>query len=123
MFIAGSIRNLLHHNWLFLLSNLLEKRYMTIASSVFFLVSGFLGGFVYRAILKYFASKQSVRGRTKNIGTPDRLLRAAFGAGLLVLAFLFASPLLFVFAGFCFFEALFSWCGLYAALGKNTCPL
>jgi Na+-transporting NADH:ubiquinone oxidoreductase subunit NqrB len=33
------------------------------------------------------------------------------------------NPLLIFFSGFLFFEALFSWCGLYAALGKNTCPL
>ncbi len=96
---------------------------MTLIISIVYIALGFLFGFIYRAILKYFASKQSVRGRTNNIGTPDRLLRAAFGVGLLIWALLSASPLLFVFAGFCFFEALFSWCGFYAALGKSTCPL
>ena len=96
---------------------------MTFIAGIASIALGFLFGFVYRAILKYFAGKQSIRGRTNNIGTSDRLLRALFGVGLLIWALLSASPLLFVFAGFCFFEALFSWCGFYAALGKSTCPL
>jgi len=33
------------------------------------------------------------------------------------------SPILIFFSGFAFFEAIFSWCGFYAAMGKNTCPV
>ena len=33
------------------------------------------------------------------------------------------SPILIFFSGFALFEAIFSWCGFYAAMGKNTCPV
>ena len=83
----------------------------------------FAFGFVYRWLMKWLAEK-SVRGRSQNIGKKDRWLRFV----LFIFFFLWAilttwNPLLLFFAGFCLFEALFSWCGLYAALGKNTCPI
>jgi hypothetical protein len=80
-------------------------------------------GFVYRFILRRFA-RGSVRGLSQNIGKPDRLFRALIGAGLLLLAITTTwSPILIFFSGFAFFESIFSWCGLYAAIGKNTCPI
>ena len=86
-----------------------------------YLLAGIVG-LVYRAILKRFA-KNSLRGVTKNIGKSDRLLRLAIGVALLLWAILTTwSPIIFFFSGFAIFEAIFSWCGFYAALGKNTCP-
>ena len=86
-------------------------------------VLAFIAGFIYRAILKKFA-KNSPRGVARNIGRPDRLLRAAIGAALLLLGITTTwSPILIFFSGFAFFEAIFSWCGFYAAMGKNTCPI
>jgi len=86
-------------------------------------ILAFIVGFIYRAILKKFA-KNSPRGATRNIGKPDRLLRLAIGVGLLLWAITTTwSPLLIFFSGFALFEGIFSWCGLYAALGKNTCPM
>ncbi|PIR45804.1 MAG: hypothetical protein COV08_03115 [Candidatus Vogelbacteria bacterium CG10_big_fil_rev_8_21_14_0_10_49_38] len=86
-------------------------------------VIAFITGFIYRAILKKFA-KNSPRGVARNIGKPDRLLRLAIGAGLLLWAITTSwSPILIFFSGFAFFEAIFSWCGFYAAMGKNTCPI
>lgn len=83
----------------------------------------FLFGFIYRTILKKFA-KGSVRGVAQNIGKPDRLLRLAIGVGLLLWAITTTwSPILIFFSGFAFFEAIFSWCGFYAAMGRNTCPV
>jgi hypothetical protein len=80
-------------------------------------------GLAYRFILKRIA-KGSVRGVQKNIGKPDRLLRLAIGLALLLWAILTSwSPILIFFSGFALFESLFSWCGFYAALGKNTCPI
>lgn len=80
-------------------------------------------GFSYRALLKRFA-RGTVRGVEQNIGKPDRLLRFSLGVGLLLLAITTTwSPLLLFFSGFCFFEAAFSWCGFYAALGRSTCPI
>ena len=86
-------------------------------------VLAFAVGFLYRLVLKKFA-KNSVRGRSKNIGKGDRVLRAVLAVILFVWAIATNwSPYLLFFSGFCLFEALFSWCGLYAAIGKNTCPL
>jgi len=89
---------------------------------VMYLLAGIVG-LLYRSILKKFA-KKSVRGATHNIGKADRLLRLAIGAGLLLWAITTSwSPILLFFSGFALFEALFSWCGFYAAIGKNTCPV
>ncbi|MFZ4499905.1 MAG: YgaP family membrane protein [Minisyncoccia bacterium] len=86
-------------------------------------ILAFIVGLIYRAILKRVA-KSSPRGVAQNIGRSDRLIRFAIGAGLLLFAMLTTwSPLLIFFSGFAIFEALFSWCGFYAAIGKNTCPV
>lgn len=78
-------------------------------------------GLIYRAILRHFA-KGTARGAAKNIGKADRLLRLWLGIALLLWAMLTTwSPLLIFLSGFATFEAVFSWCGLYVALGKNTC--
>ena len=83
----------------------------------------FVVGFLYRVILKKFAKSQN-RIVTKNIGKLDRLIRLAIGIGLLVWAITTSwNPWLLFFSGFALFEALFSWCGFYAAIGKNTCPV
>ncbi len=85
-------------------------------------ILAFIFGFAYHAILKKFA-KGTTRGAVRNIGTLDRLLRVAIGVGLLLWAITTSwSPVLLFFSGFAFFEAIFSWCGFYAALGKKTCP-
>jgi len=83
----------------------------------------FIFGFVYRYILKHVA-KSKVRQAHKNIGKNDRLLRLVIGLGLLLWAITTTwSPILIFLSGFALFEAIFSWCGLYAALGKNSCPI
>lgn len=89
---------------------------------VMYLLAGIIG-LAYRAVLKRVA-KNSSRGAPKNIGKGDRLLRLAIGVLLLLWAMLTTwSPILIFFSGFTLFEAIFSWCGFYAALGKNTCPV
>ncbi len=86
-------------------------------------ILAFIVGFIYRAILKKFA-RRSAHGAPKNIGKPDRLLRVVIGIALLLWAITTTwNPILIFFSGFAFFEAIFSWCGFYAALGKNTCPV
>lgn len=83
----------------------------------------FFFGFTYRAILKKFAKTKN-RKVHKNIGSPDRLVRFIIAALLLILATSTTwNPLLIFFSGFALFEALFSWCGFYATLGKKTCPI
>jgi len=89
---------------------------------IMYLLAGIVG-LLYRAILKKFA-KNSVRGATHNINQSGRLLRLAIGVGLLLWAITTTwSPVLLFFSGFALFEALFSWCGFYAAIGRNTCPV
>lgn len=84
---------------------------------------GFIFGLIYRSILKKFA-KSTARGANKNIKKSGRLIRLALSLGLLILAITTTwSPILLFFSGFALFEAIFSWCGFYAAIGKNSCPL
>ncbi len=83
----------------------------------------FIVGFAYRFLAKFFAER-SVRGRSQNIGKRDRLIRLALAVALFFFAILTTwNPLILFFSGFCLFEAIFSWCGLYTALSKNTCPV
>jgi len=89
---------------------------------VMYLLS-FLFWFSYRYLLKYFAH-WTTRGASQNISSPDRRMRALFGILLLLLAITTTwSPRLLFFSGFCFFEAIWSRCGFYAAIGKSSCPL
>jgi hypothetical protein len=86
-------------------------------------VLAFIVGFAYRYIIRTFTTN-STRKISKNIGQSDRLIRAMIGSVLFILAVTTSwSPILLFFSGFAFFEAIFSWCGLYAALGRDTCPL
>jgi hypothetical protein len=64
----------------------------------------------------------------KNIGSLDRLLRLCLGLGLCLLVLLSSVSLglkilIILLALFTIFEALVGWCGLYALIGKNTCPI
>lgn len=86
-------------------------------------LAAFVVGFIYRFFSKCFA-KGAVRGVNKNIGKSGRLTRLLIGIVLILWAVLTTwSPVLIFFSGFAMFEAIFSWCGFYAALGKNTCPI
>ena len=90
---------------------------------LFYYLFAFIVGFLLRAILNK-TTKKSARGARKNIGKIDRLLRLVIGVGLLILAITTTwNPILLFISGFLLFEAIFSWCILYAALGKNTCPM
>ena len=87
---------------------------------IMYILAGF-AGLAYRAIIRRM-TKNSARGVGKNIGKSDRLIRVAIGVGLLLWAIATTwSPILIFFSGLAIFEAIFSWCGFYAALGKNTC--
>ena len=64
----------------------------------------------------------------KNIGTADRIVRAVMGIILLAIALFVATGawlkiVLIIGAGFCFFQAIMSWCLWYKIIGKNTCPI
>lgn len=84
-------------------------------------ILAFVFGLLYRYILKTFA-KGTVRGVNNNIGNYDRTIRLTIWLGLLIWAITTSwSPWLLFFSGFALFEALFSWCGFYATIGRNTC--
>ena len=93
-----------------------------IAYVVIMIVLAFLAGLLYHAAMRLLAKSKNRRSG-HNIGTIDRLIRLLLGIILLLLGIYFWNAIILFLAGFCLFEAVFSWCGLYAALGKNTCPL
>lgn len=68
--------------------------------------------------------RSGARAAPQNIGRADRILRLVLAIALFVLAITTNwSPILIFFSGFALFEAIFSWCGFYAAIGKNTCGI
>lgn len=85
----------------------------------------FVFGFAYRWLVrKLVKAKPGTRPAGKNINTSGRLLRAGIGLALLLIAiFTTWHPLLLFASGFCFFEAIFSWCIYNQLLGKNSCPI
>lgn len=84
---------------------------------------GFLFGLTYRFILRKI-SKKRVRKAHKNIGKFDRIFRLTIAIALFLWAiFTSWSPILLFFSGFALFEAVFSWCGFYALIGKSSCPI
>jgi hypothetical protein len=104
----------------------------TLGYILFIYILAFIFGFLYRFILRFlvktyptvFYSKQwTVRGKRMNIGKNDRIIRMVVGIILLVMAIPSLNPVLLFFSGFCFFETIFSWCGFFALIGKNSCPI
>ena len=82
------------------------------------IILSFVFGFTYRYLLKKFA-KSKLRKLSKNINNSGRIIRFFIGV-ILFLIGIFTSwnPLYFFFSGFCFYEAIFSWCGVFAAVKK-----
>jgi hypothetical protein len=60
---------------------------------------------------------------TKNIGTADRLLRLLIAILLFALAWWQSSWIALGFGIFTLYEALASWCVMYALLGKSSCKI
>lgn len=80
-------------------------------------------GLLYRLILKKLFP-HTTRGLHKNIGKKDRIIRLVIALALLLWAMSTSwNPLIIFISGFTLFEAVFSWCGFYAAIGKTTCPM
>lgn len=83
----------------------------------------FMCGLLFRLLFKTFA-KNPIHGAGRNIGANDRYIQLAIAVALFAWAITTTwSPILLFFAGFALFEAVFSWCIIYAALGKNTYPV
>lgn len=92
-------------------------------------VLSFLFGFLFHLLLRKFKNSKIILsankvGVNKNIGKINRLFRALIGVVLFVVAITTTwSPILIFFAGFCLFEAIFSWCIFYQLIGRNSCPI
>lgn len=77
--------------------------------------------FIARVVTKKFSHGMPNKAN-RNVGKKDRLLRLAIGLALLVLAITTSwNPLIIFISGLVLCTALFSWCGLYSLMGKNTC--
>ncbi len=89
------------------------------------ILAGVVLAIVQRKVLrKTRIDKKDTRTAShKNIGTSGRLLRLCIAVVLLVYTVLTGSLIAALFTGYTFYEALAKWCGLYAVLGKNSCPL
>lgn len=94
-----------------------------------YLSGGFCFAFLYRLIFKFIISrlkgtrKAVPHTKHRNLGLRDRLVRLGIAIGFVALAAATSwNPILLLGAGFSLFESIFSWCALYALLGKNTCP-
>ena len=86
------------------------------------LMAGVLG-WTIRLSVRRFSSDTS-RNQSHNIGVIDRIVRVLLGVTLLGIAIMTTwSPWLLLFAGFCFFESIAGWCGLYAMWRRNTCTI
>jgi len=86
-------------------------------------IASFIFGFSYRYLLKKFAPKKFKKNAKPNIGKNDKILRFSISLVLLCIGYYSNSFALLFFSGFALFETIFSWCGFYALLGKNTCPV
>lgn len=107
----------------YLLALVFVTFYIGGALALFMFLFGMLIGFLWRLTIKSI-NKKGKRLLPTNIGASDRLIRLGLGVVLFVWAIRSdLSPILFFASGFCIFEAIFSWCGLYQIMGKNTCPI
>jgi Protein of unknown function (DUF2892) len=87
-------------------------------------ILAFALGFLYRYIVRKFYKGGGNFSAPKNINKKDRIIRAVIGLALLALAITTTwNPILLLASGFCFFEAIFSWCALNQLMGKSTCPI
>jgi hypothetical protein len=87
------------------------------------IVLSFVFGFVFSFVIRKFAKKK-VRKNLTNIGTNDRLIRLGLAIAFFTISITTSWNGLLIFAaGFCLFEAVFSWCGLFAIMCKNTCSM
>ncbi len=87
-------------------------------------VLAFIFGFVLRLVFKKFGKNTAGITGQRNINKRGRLIRAGVGIALLLIAMLTTWSMILIFvSGVVVFQAVFSWCFVYQAMGKNTCPV
>lgn len=86
-------------------------------------VLAFIFGFVYRFIARKLAKSQTGK-MVKNMNKKDRLIRLIAGIVFLLIEIFTTWNMGWIFiSGVLVFQAVFSWCFVYQAIGKNTCPV
>jgi hypothetical protein len=85
------------------------------------LAAGALLALISRRFMRL--SKKSDPPVHRNLGRPDRLYRLSIAAVSLTVGLILWSPILQLVAGYVLFEAVAGWCVIYAAMGRNTCPI
>ncbi|MCA9327918.1 DUF2892 domain-containing protein [Candidatus Saccharibacteria bacterium] len=84
---------------------------------------GILFAYVLHKLIRTWMPK-STHGKRRNIDLKGRIIRGSITVLLIVLAYSRDwDPLILFFAGFTLYETLSHWCVLYAALGRDSCPL
>lgn len=58
-----------------------------------------------------------------NIGTADRIVRFLIATAALTYGIYAGSEIALVISGYTYYEAFAKWCGFYALIGRNSCPL
>jgi hypothetical protein len=86
------------------------------------LAAGALLALISRRLIRLFKKKSAVPIR-RNLGRPDRLYRLVIAVISLAAGLILWSPILQLVAGYVLFEAVAGWCVVYAAMGRNTCPI
>ncbi len=84
---------------------------------------GLVVGVIYRFIMTKYV-KNPRKNLSKNIGVGDRWVR--FGLSIVfffVGLFNLSNPIFLIVCGFLLYETFSSWCGLFAVIGKSSCPI
>lgn len=86
------------------------------------LLIGLLVAYLHRLIMKRF-TKGNKNPSYKNIGKSDRIGRFVIFIILFLAGLYFWIPILYLAAGYVLYEVFAGWCGFYAIIGRNTCPI
>jgi hypothetical protein len=96
-----------------------------ITSGVGYVAALYLLAILFGIVMRFVMGRVrrgSVHGLRRNLSAHDRSVRLTLGVALLAIAAVTNwGPVTVFFSGFCFYEAVASWCGFYALAGKTTC--
>ncbi len=108
--------------------NIYDMLYHMITTYLFYIIF-FLGGIgvamLQRRIMRNMKirAKQPLSAGHKNIDLKGRLLRGSIALVCVVYGVWFDSNIAMLGAGYAAYETVATWCGFYALIGRNTCPL
>lgn len=97
--------------------------------TIFMYVLSFMAGIAVALIQRYimrnmrFNKKDQRTAAHNNIGVAGRVLRFCIATTAFAYAVYTGSEIAFIIAGYTYYEAFAKWCGFYALIGRNSCPL